>query len=152
MELVNGEMPVFVGLDDPGIFVHELVRAANAKRGFAIQRRAVRRGEGTSRDGDGSRVRSGEVAIPKPGDARVAHREMRTQSTGSNRRDYFVEVWVRKGRYLINAGAQTDRENPALKPVLSLAGVDLRKSDRPVNVPSAPTVSPEAEVPPMGTA
>jgi hypothetical protein len=93
MELVNGEMPVFVGLDDPGIFVHELVRAANAKRGFAIQRRAVRRGEGTSRDGDGSRVRSGEVAIPKPGDARVAHREMRTQSTGSNRRDYFVEVW-----------------------------------------------------------
>lgn len=124
--LSNGEMPFFVGLDDPGIFVYEFDRAAGAKRGFAIQRRAIRRCEGTSRGG-GSRVRSREVAIPTLGDARVAHRELRKQATGSNRRDYFVEVWVREGRYLLNAGAQTDRETPALRPVLSLAGVTLRK-------------------------
>ena len=125
-EMSNGEGPYWVGLDDPGIFVYQFHRSAGAKRGLAIQRRAIRRCEGTSRDGDGYRVTSREVAIPRLGARRVAHREVRKNSTGPDRRDYFVDLWVHKGRYLINAGAQTDRRAPALRPVVRLAGVTLR--------------------------
>jgi hypothetical protein len=40
--------------------------------------------------------------------------------------DYWVETWVRKGRYLVNLRVQKDREAPAKTPAVGLTRATLR--------------------------
>jgi hypothetical protein len=124
--LADGSMPYFAGYDDPSVFVYKFDSLAGARAAMGDEQSSIRHCEGSATDDDGYRVTSHEVDVPRLGGARIAHREVVRQpaSSGSDR-DYFLSVWVREGRYLVEARAQKDA-GPARKDrVVSLARTTL---------------------------
>jgi hypothetical protein len=127
--LPGGYYPIDAGLADPEIFVFQFDSVGDARDVMIMQRRAIRRCEGTTStpiDADTFRYRvtSREIAIRELGDGRVAHREF-LRFEGEPRENFAI-VWVRTGRYLIKAQAERNVEAPSVRNVARLAAISVR--------------------------
>ena len=124
--LADGSVPYFAGDDDPSVFVYKFGSLAGARAALGDERSSIRHCEGSATDDDGYRVTSHEIDVPRLGAARIAHREVvRQPATSGSDRDYFLSVWVRDGRYLVETRAQKDAGPVRKDRVLSLTRTTL---------------------------
>lgn len=124
----DGHQPYFDGYADPTVFVYKFSSVRKAKDGFRTIRRHYARCAGAYTADDGSTTRRTPLSVPEIGDSRYAFRTLVTTPTGGGATDddHDVDVYVRKGRYLVNVLVQADDFAPGKANTVRLTRLAVR--------------------------
>jgi hypothetical protein len=124
--MADGTSPYDRGRANPVVSVFKFHTTAGARRAILTEQRAIRRCEGRHTASDGYRVTSREIAVPRLGAARIAHREtVEGAGPGPSDKEHFATVWVRDGRYVVEVSAQSRTGPPWKHRVVRLTRVAL---------------------------
>lgn len=101
-----GELPLFIGAEQPSVHVLNYHTANKAKAAFVRHRNEILRCEG-SHSTSTETYQTQVINVRRMANARIAHREYWWTDAQGNPQDYdFLRFWVRDGRYLLRMDVQ----------------------------------------------